>query len=102
MSIQCANNNQKNRNVLHTPRERERERDWEEAHSMSPDKKNDNPQLKNSHSSNSTDNNTTPKLKSPIVEERGLGSSKSLIHQAKTFISNKIIEFQMKQRILMI
>ncbi|UWV86123.1 hypothetical protein NW063_04900 [Mycoplasmopsis cynos] len=43
---------------------------------MSPDKKNDNPQLKNSHSSNSTDNNTTPKLKSPIVEERGLGSSK--------------------------
>ncbi|CCP23835.1 Hypothetical protein MCYN_0103 [Mycoplasmopsis cynos C142] len=30
LSIQCANNNQKNRNVLHTPRERERERDWEE------------------------------------------------------------------------
>lgn len=26
LSIQCANNNQKNRNVLHTPRERERER----------------------------------------------------------------------------
>lgn len=43
---------------------------------MSPDKKNDNSQLKNSHSSNSTDSNTTPKLKSPIVEERGLGSSK--------------------------